>query len=160
MTELWSWRVDGPVAPVKIYAALADVLGLPVMPLGAADPARFPVAALLCDVWRRPGDYPVSIDCYGPPVGIAEPTAVAAFARRLGRHCLLPDDTFDPGRHLLVAPDGSTRAVHLDVRETDEGEVLANQRLCTNLSPGCRGWSQCHQSRWAPDSVVPALAAA
>lgn len=160
MTELWNWRIDGDVAPMEIYSALADLFGLPVMPLGAADPARFPLDAVLCDVWQPPGEFPTAVDCYGVPAGRSEPATIAAFARRLDRHCLLPDDTFDPGRYLLVAPDGMTRPVHLDVRDTEEGEALTNRRLCTNVSPRCRGWSQCHQSRWAPDSVVPALAAA
>jgi hypothetical protein len=160
MTELWNWRIDDRVAPAEIYSALADVLGRPVMPLGAADPARFPLDAVLCDVWYRPGEFPTSADCYGVPAEPSETTVIGAFARRLGSTCLLPDDTFDPGRHLLVAADGTMRPVHLDVRETEDGEILSNRRLCTVVNPRCRGWSQCHQSRWAPDSVVPALAAA
>lgn len=160
MTELWNWRIDDRVVAAEVYSALADVLRLPVMPLGAADPARVPIDALLCDVWHRPGEFGTSVDCYGVPAGRSEVTLIGAFARRLGQHCLLPDDTFDPGRHLLVAPDGTMRPVHLEVRDTEDGEILSNRRLCTNVSPSCRGWSQCHRSRWAPDSVVPALAAA
>lgn len=182
MAELWNWRIDHRVAPAEIYAALTDILGRPVLPLGVAEPPAVPPGALLCDVWHRPGDFPVSVDCYGvgstdrhPGTGFdgvpdvdrsggapstAEAAAIAAFARRLGRRCLLPDDTLDPSRHLLVAPDGTIRPVHLDVRDTEDGEVLSNWRLCTVASPRCRGWAQCHQSRWAPDSVVPALAAA
>ncbi|HEY0698428.1 MAG TPA: hypothetical protein VGD43_11535 [Micromonospora sp.] len=161
MTELWNWRVDGPpVAPRMVYLALADVLGLAVMPLAAADPGRFPLPAVLCDLWHTPGEFPIRVDCYGVPDGGPEPTALAAFARRLGRDCLMPDDTLDAGRHLLAGADGTMRPVHLDARETDDGEVLTNRRLCTLGNPECQGWSHCHRSRWAPDSVVPALAAA
>nr|MDT0657047.1 hypothetical protein [Micromonospora sp. DSM 115978] len=165
MTELWNWRIDDRVAPAEVYAALAGALGRPVLPLAGADPYRLPPGVLLCDAWHRPGDFPTSVDCYGTvdragsPGPVAEWTAVAAFARRLGRRCLLPDDTLDHGRHLLVSPDGTMRPVHVDVRDCDDGEVLSNWRLCTTASPRCRGWS-CHRSRWAPDSVVPALAAA
>lgn len=168
MTELWNWRIDDRVAPAEIYAALVDVLGRPVLALGGVDPHRLPPGALLCDVWHRPGEFPTSVDCYGSTSvdryggssGLTEPVAVAAFARRLGRCCLLPDDTLDRSRHLLAAPDGTMRPVHVGVRDTDDGEILSNWRLCTTSSPRCRGWSQCHQSGWAPDSVVPALAAA
>lgn len=160
MTELWNWRIDHRVPPAEVYPALAEVLGRPVLPLAAADPGRLPVDGVLCDVWHAPGDFPTMIDCYGIPEGLDESGAVAALARRLGRSCLLRDDTLDAGRHLLVAVDGTIRPVHFDVADTDDGEVLGNQRLCTLLSAGCRGWSQCHRSRWAPDSVVPVLAAA
>jgi hypothetical protein len=157
---LWNWSVDGLVAPVKIHAVLAEVLGRPVVSLGAADPAHLPADAVLCDVWHCGGDFPTSVDCYAAPVEPAEPTLAAAFARRLGRRCLLPDDTLDPGRFLLAAPDGTLRPVHLDVDETDDGTVLSNLRLCT--STGSRAWerAQCRQSRWAPGSVVRGLAAA
>jgi hypothetical protein len=168
MTELWNWRLDDRVVPARIYAALAEVLDRPVLPLASADPPRLPPGGLLCDVWHRPGDFPTSVDSYGSlpvddltgPPRFAESTAAAAFARRLRRRCLIPDDTLDPGRHLLISPDGTMRPVHLDVRETDEGEVLSNWRLCSTSSACCRGWSPCHQSRWAPDSVIPALAVA
>lgn len=160
MTELWNWKVDDDVVRVEIYQALAEALGRPVVPLADRDPARIPVGAVLADVWRRPGEFALSVDCYGPPPGLTEQTAVAALARLLDRGCLLADDTYDGSRHLLVAPDGTVRAVHFDVAETDDGEVLANQRLCSTAHPTCRGWSQCHQSRWAPDSILPALAAA
>lgn len=160
MIELWNWRIEGRGAAAEIRSALADALGVPVLPLGGVDPARLPQGALLVDIWHRPGDFPTSVDCYAVPAGTSEVAAVAAFARRLGRACLLPDDTLDASRHLLVTPDGTIRPVHLDVRETEDGEVLSNQRLCSVLSPRCRGWAPCHRSRWAPDSVVPALAAA
>ncbi|MBO4207146.1 hypothetical protein [Micromonospora echinofusca] len=159
MTELWNWRIDDRVAAAEVRPALAAALGRPVLPLGA-DPGRLPADAVLCDVWHVPGEFPTVVDCYGVPDGLVELRAVAALARRLGRSCLLRDDTLDATRHLLVATDGTIRPVHLDVADTDDGELLRDQRLCTVTSPGCRGWSQCHRSRWAPDSVIPALAAA
>ncbi|MEU4714506.1 hypothetical protein AB0F73_12745 [Micromonospora purpureochromogenes] len=159
MTELWNWRIDG-AAPVEVYPALAEALGRVVMPLAVADPARLPTYAVICDVWEAPGEFGTVVDCYGVPERLNECTSIAALARLLDRNCLLTDDTLDAGRHLLVAPDGTIRPVHFDVTETDDGEVLSNQRLCTLAHPGCRGWSRCHRSRWAPDSVNPALAAA
>ncbi|MEU9506614.1 hypothetical protein AB0D32_10085 [Micromonospora sp. NPDC048170] len=159
MTELWNWRID-QVRPVEVYPALAEALGRVVMPLAAADPVRLPTYAVICDVWQAPGEFATIVDCYGVPDGLSEHGSIAALARLLDRNCLLRDDTLDAGRHLLVAPDGTIRPVHFDVRETDDGELLANQRLCTEADPRCRGWSQCHRSRWAPDSVLPALAAA
>ncbi|MGC5017736.1 hypothetical protein [Micromonospora sp. DT47] len=159
MTELWNWRIDR-VAPVEVYPALAEALGRVVMPLAVADPARLPTYAVICDVWEAPGEFGTMVDCYGVPERLNERRSIAALARLLDRNCLLTDDTLDAGRHLLVAPDGTIRPVHFDVTETDDGEVLGNQRLCTQAHPGCRGWSRCHRSRWAPDSVNPALAAA
>ncbi|PZG00304.1 hypothetical protein [Micromonospora deserti] len=159
MTELWNWRID-QVRPVEVYPALAEALGRVVMPLAVADPARLPTYAVICDVWQAPGEFATVVDCYGVPDRLPEHASIAALARLLDRNCLLRDDTLDASRHLLVAPDGTIRAVHFDVRETDDGEVLSGQRLCTEADPRCRGWSQCHRSRWAPDSVLPALAAA
>ncbi|MFV2100262.1 hypothetical protein [Micromonospora sp. LOL_024] len=159
MTELWNWRIDR-VRPVEVYPALADAIGRVVMPLAVADPTRLPAYAVVCDVWQAPGEFATIVDCYGVPDGLAELPSVAALARRLDRNCLLSDDTLDDTRHLLVAPDGSIRPVHFDVRETDDGEVLSERRLCTEGDPRCRGWSRCHRSRWTPDSVNPALAAA
>ncbi|MFY1669301.1 hypothetical protein ACN27G_05000 [Plantactinospora sp. WMMB334] len=160
MIELWNWRTEGRVAASEIRLALADALDVPVLPLGGVDPARLPHGALLVDVWHCPGEFPTAVDCYGVPADLPEVSAVSAFARRLGRACLLPDDTLDAGRHLLVAVDGTIRPVHHEVRDTDDGEILSEQRLCTQLSPRCRGWSPCQRSRWVPDSVIPALAAA
>lgn len=156
---LWSWAVDGLVVPAKIHAVLLDVIGRPVVPLGT-DPADFPPDVVLCDVWHVGGDFPTSIACYCVPAQPAETAAAAAFARRLGRRCLLPDDTLDPGRFLLAAPDGTLRPVHLDVDETDEGTTLSNLRPCAGLRH--RAWDRtpCRQSRWAPGTVVTALAAA
>ncbi|KXK60978.1 hypothetical protein AWW66_15920 [Micromonospora rosaria] len=159
MTELWNWRIDR-VPPVEVYPALAEALGRVVMPLAVADPARLPTYAVICDVWEAPGEFGTIVDCYGVPDRLSEEAGIAALARLLGRNCLLRDDTLDAGRHLLVGPDGTIRPVHFDLTETDDGEELSNQRLCTLDNPGCRGWSRCHRSRWAPDSVIPALAAA
>ncbi|MCW3843243.1 hypothetical protein ONA70_24375 [Micromonospora yasonensis] len=159
MTELWNWRIDG-AAPAEVYPALAEALGRVVMPLAVADPVRLPTYAVVCDVWTAPGVFGTVVDCYGVPESLPELPSIAALARLLDRNCLMRDDTLDAGRHLLVAPDGTIRPVHFDVVETDGGEVLSDQRLCTLAHPGCRGWSQCHRSRWAPDSVEPALAAA
>ncbi|MBY8871122.1 hypothetical protein K7640_04590 [Micromonospora sp. PLK6-60] len=159
MTELWNWRIDG-ARPAVVYPALAEALGRVVMPLAAADPARLPAYAVVCDVWEAPGRFGTVVDSYGVPERLSEHASIAALARLLGRDCLLPDDTLDAGRHLLVAPDGTVRPVHFDVAETDDGEVLSNQRLCTLADPRCRGWSRCQRSRWAPDSVAPVLAAA
>src|SRR5690606_22047437 len=116
--------------------------------------------AVVCDVWEAPGLYGTVVDCYGVPESLSELPAIAALARLLGRNCLMRDDTLDAGRHLLVAPDGTIRPVHFDVADTDDGEVLSHHRLCTVADARCRGWSQCHRSRWAPDTVAPALAAA
>ena len=117
-------------APVEVYPALAEALGRVVMPLAVADPARLPTYAVVCDVWEAPGVFGTMVDCYGVPERLPELPTIAALARLLDRNCLMRDDTLD---------------------ET---------RLCTVAHPGCRGWSQCRRSRWAPDSVAPALAAA
>jgi hypothetical protein len=147
---VWNWFVEAPAAPATIVSGLTSVLDRPVVPLHEADPDALADRAVLCDVWAGEGDFPVSVDCYAPP---PEPEAAAAarLARRLGRRILLPDDTLDPGRHLLVAPDGTLRPVHVDVSDTD---ARTNLRLCTT---GDR--QPCRDSRWAPDRVVPALAA-
>jgi hypothetical protein len=160
VTELWNWRIDGHVPAERIRALLIDLLGRPVVPIGRLGPAGPPPGLVLCDVWYVPGAYPTAVSCYGPPEGAAELNVLAACARRLGRHCLLADDTLDPGRHLLFAPEGTIRPVHLDVADTEEGEVLSRPRPCTAASPRCRGWSPCQHSRWAPDSILPVLAAA
>ncbi|HEX5598061.1 MAG TPA: hypothetical protein VFX61_18910 [Micromonosporaceae bacterium] len=153
---LWSWSVDGLVAPREIHAVLSAMLARPVVPLGGADAP--PYDALLCDVWYTSGDFPTRVDCYLAPGEPAEIAAAAAFARRLGRRCLLPDDTLDAGRFLLAAPDGTLRPVHLDVTDGDDGLILSRLRPCTMADQ--RERSVCRQSRWAPDSVVPGLAAA
>jgi len=157
---LWSWSVDGLVPAAKVRSALSAVLGRPVVALGSADPDRLPAGAVLCDVWHPGGDFPTSVECYAVPADAVETAVVAAVARRIGRDCLLPDDTRDPSRFLLAAPDCTLRPVHVDVADTDEGQVLSNLRPCTGRSGPTAGRSGCRQSRWAPGSVVPARAAA
>ena len=139
MTELWNWRIDG-ARPVEVYPALAEALGRVVMPLAVADPARLPDVRgglrRLAGAGRvRHGAWTAT----GCPSSCPSCRGVAALARLLGRNCLLRDDTLDAGRHLLVAPDGTIRPVHFDVRDTDDGEVLTDQRLCTAGRPGLPG---------------------
>ncbi|MFX0593746.1 hypothetical protein [Melissospora conviva] len=160
MTELWNWRIERRSAQAEVHTALAEAIGRPVLSLAGAAAGLTAAGAVLCDVWHAPGDFPTVVDCYAPPENVDEHAAVAALARRLGVNCLLRDDTLDAGRHLLVGPDGTIRPVHFDVADTDDGEVLTNQRLCTHADPGCRGWSRCQRSRWTPDSVLSARTAA
>jgi hypothetical protein len=157
---LWSWFLDKLVAPETIYAALSNVLRRPIVPLGSADPDDLPSDAVLCEVWHPGGDFPTSIQCYAPPDDAVETVAAAAVARRLGRSLLLPDDTLDPSRFLLAAPDGTLRPVHVDVADTDEGQVLSRLRPCAGEGGPADAPDSCHQSRWAPGSVAPPRAAA
>jgi hypothetical protein len=156
---LWSWFVDGLVPKEEIYSAVSGALERPVVPLGSADPDDLPRDAVLCDVWHPGGDFPTSVDCYAPPAETVETVAAAAVARRIGRSLLLPDDTLDPSRFLLAAPDGTLRPVHVDVADTDEGQVLSRLRPCTGRAGSPDGPDHCRQSRWAPGSIVPACAA-
>lgn len=162
VTGLWNWRVADRVGPSQVQVILAELLDCPVRQITpAAETAPGPMTGgMLSDVWYIPGAYPTVVDCYGPPADSAELAVAAEFARRLGSACLLPDDTLDAGRHLLCAPEGTIRPVHLTVTDTEAGPLLGGERPCTAVSPRCRGWAQCHRSRWAPDSVVPVLAAA
>jgi hypothetical protein len=150
---LWHWSIDALVAPTEIYTALAAVLARPVVPLGAADPVRLPPGGVLCDVWHTTGDFPTIVDCYGAPADLAEVAVVAAFARLIGRRCLVPDDTLNPGRHLLAAPDGTLRPAHVDVTDTEDGSAHSNARPCTITVEPCRDSVICQQSRWAPDAA-------
>ena len=152
---LWNWHLRGLTAPPEVHAALAEILARPVVPLATADPDWLPDGALLCDVWYTGGEFATRIDCYLAPAETVETAVVAALARRLGRCCLMPDDTLDAGRFLLAAPDGTLRPVHVDVEEGEDGPILSRPRPCTvsDLRAICR------QSRWAPDSVVPGVAA-
>lgn len=159
-SALWNWFVDGLVDPVEIHTALASILARPIVPLGAAEAEHLPDGAVLCDVWHTEGDFPTRVDCYLAPDEPAEPTVAATLARSLGRRCLLPDDTLDPGRFLLAAPDGTLRPVHLDLTDTEDGPILSGLRLCTSVDRRTADRPLCRQSRWAPDSVVPGLAAA
>lgn len=159
-TALWNWLIDVPLPAREVHAALAATVGRPVAALGAVDPADLPIGALYCDVWIGGGDFPTRLDCYAAPVEPPETVVVSAFARRLGRACLLPDDTLDPGRLLLVRPDGTIRPVHLKVTEGDDGADYTNLRMCTPADPWCRDWVRYGPSRWAPGTtVVPGRAA-
>ncbi len=155
MTELWSWRIDG-APPVGCTRRWPEALGRVVMPLAVADPARLPTYAVICDVWEAPG-------CSAPwwtTRGAREPGTELPCASPRWPGCsaataCCATTPSTPAGTCLVAPDGTIRPVHFDVRETDDGEVLSGQRLCTVAHPGCRGWSRCHRSRWAPGLGLP-----
>lgn len=155
---LWSWYLHRVVGATGVRAVLAGILDRPVLPLDAAVPGQLPADALLCDVWGVGGDFPTRVDCYLAPTEPAEAAVAAAFAQRIGCDCLLPDDTLDPGRFLLAAPDATLRPVHLDIEEGEDGPILLRLRLCTMSDQ--RSARICRQSRWAPDSVVSAATAA
>jgi hypothetical protein len=157
---LWSWAIDDLVPADKIHSAVSGVLRRPVVPLGSADPDELPSDAVLCDVWHPGGDFPTWVDCYAPPADAVETVVAAAVARRIGRSLLLPDDTLDASRFLLAAPDGTLRPVHVDVADTDEGQVLSRLRPCTGRPGSADGPDCCHQSRWTPGSVSPGRTAA
>lgn len=157
---LWNWSSDGPLVPGQVRATLAAILGRPVVALDTVPAEQFPDGAVLCDVWQGAGEFPVGVDCYAVPAELPETLVLAAFARRVGRRCVLPDDTLDPGRHLLVSPDGTLRPVHLDIEPTSYGDRRANLRPCSLTDPGCHNGVSCGASRWGPDSVIPARAAA
>jgi hypothetical protein len=153
---IWTWSVDARIHPAWVCASLEAVLARPVVPLGIADPAGLPAEAVLCDVWHTSGDFPTTVECYGPPAGVPETAVVAAFAQRLRRRCLLADDTLNPTRHLLAMPDGTLRPTHVDVADTDEGTAHSNARPCTVAAQRCRESEECRRSRWQPDLVVSA----
>ncbi|GIF75808.1 hypothetical protein [Asanoa siamensis] len=156
-SAIWNWHADVPLAPSVIMRALTVVTGCAVVPMGDDDP---PVDAVLCDVWRGDGEFPVAIDCYGPPSEVTEPAAAAEVASLLRCRILLADDTLIPDRHVLATADGTLRPVHVDVSETDDGAALSNPRPCTGHDPWCSRWRvPCQQSWWTPDRVVPGLAA-
>jgi len=155
-TAIWSWSVDARVHPARLCAVLELVLVRPVIPLAFADPVRLPADAVICDVWHTSGEFPTIVECYGPPAGVVETAVVAAVARELGHRCLVPDDTLNPGRHLLAMPDGTLRPAHVDVADTDDGAAHSNARLCTIARQRCRESEECRQSRWEPDRIVDA----
>ncbi|BCJ67119.1 hypothetical protein [Polymorphospora rubra] len=159
-SAIWNWLIDAPVPSRDIRVALAAVLGRPVAVFGAGNPAELPGGTVLCDVWIGGGDFPVRVDCYAVPVEPAESAVAAAFARRLGRDCLLPDDTLDPGRHLLARPDTTIRPVHMKITEGEDGDDYSELRMCTPTDPWCRDWARYGPSRWAPGAVITARAAA
>ena len=156
-SAIWNWHAEAPLTPSVVMRVLSVVTGCAVVPLGYDDP---PEDAVLCDVWEGVGEFPVGIDCYAPPVEVAEPAAAAEVASLLRRRVLLADDTLIPDRHVLATADGTLRPVHVDVVETDDGDALTNVRLCTGHDAWCRRQRvPCQQSRWTPDRVVPGLAA-
>lgn len=155
-STLWTWSVAARIPPAEVHAALTAVLRRPVVPLGAADPARLPAGGVVCDVWHTTGDFPTVVQCYGAPGDVAEPAVVAAVARHLAARCLVPDDTLNPGRHLLAEPDGTLRPAHVDVTDTDDGSAHSNARLCSVAAEPCRRSPSCRQSRWRPDLVIVA----
>jgi hypothetical protein len=157
---MWNWWVDAYVPAPAIHGAVAAILGRSVTALGAADPADPPVNVVLCDVWYTGGNFPTRVDCYAAPAEPSEPAAAALLARRLGHACLLPDDTREPGRHLLATPDATLRPVYVDVEQTADEEIVSGLRLCTANDAWCRHRAQCGRSRWPPGSTVPGLAAA
>lgn len=154
---VWTWSVGARVAAPEIYAVLTTVLRRPVVPLGAADPARLPAGGVLCDVSHTSGDFPTVVHCYAAPGDVAEVAVVAAVAQRLAERCLVPDDTLNPGRHLLAEPDGTLRPAHVDVTDTDDGSAHSNARPCSAAVAPCRESRSCRESRWAPDLIVHPL---
>ncbi|WP_246277822.1 hypothetical protein [Phytohabitans rumicis] len=94
------------------------------------------------------------VECYGVLDDFAEAVVVAAVARLIGHRCLVPDDTLNPGRHLLALPDGTLRPAHVDVADTEDGSAHSNARPCTIATQRCRESVECRQSRWLPDQVV------
>lgn len=150
---MWNWRLDRRIDAVKVYGALSAVVGHPVVPMAHAAAGAPVDGATICDVWHLPGQAPTVVDWYAPPLRLDEQRTIAWLARSLDTNVLTQDDTLDATRFLLVAPDGTVRPVHFDVADTDDGEVLSNRRLCTLVEKGCRGWSQCQRSRWAPGTA-------
>jgi hypothetical protein len=92
---------------------------------------------VLCDVWHVGGDFPTLIDCYLVPGDVTEVSIAGRLAARLGTGVLLPDDTLNPTRYLLAAPDGTVRTVHVDEVETDDGTERRHARPCTGTDPAC-----------------------
>lgn len=154
MAALWNWSVDARVLPMTLRAALEEVLDRPVIPLGTADPARLESDAVICDIWDTLGEFPMVVECYGAPDDLDEVAVVSAFARRIGARCLVPDDTLNPGRHLLALPDGTLRPTHVDIADTEDGSAHSNARPCTVATQRCRESKECRGSRWQPDRVV------
>ena len=135
---LWNWSVAAAAAPRRRSGLRAGVLDRPVVPIWATPTA--PDGAVLCDVWQVEGDFPALIDCYAPPVGVAEPAVAGRGRGPAGRRLLLPDDTLDPDRHVLADRDGTLRPVHVDVVETDDG---TNAATCARAPATTRPAARC-----------------
>ena len=133
MSGLWNWCVAERVDAVRIQSALAEVLGRPVGGLDedTADDA------LLCDVWYVGGEFPTLADVFLAPDDRPEAAVASAVAVRLGAAVLLPDETLNPTRYVLAGPDGTTRSVHVDETETDDGTERRHLRPCTGSDPAC-----------------------
>src|ERR1700760_2193703 len=141
---LWNWSVAGLIGDDVLRGALAGALEHPVVPFGGDGP-------VLCDVFEVGGDFPTVVDVYFPPGGLAEATIASAVAVRLGAAVLLPDDTLNPSRYVLAAPDGSLRPVHVDETETDDGPERRHVRPCTGADPACAVAPGCNHSRYKPE---------
>jgi hypothetical protein len=132
---LWNWCLDGRLDAGRVRAAVAVAVRRPTVEL---DGPPVP-GAVQCDVWYTGGEFPTVVDCYLVPAGVAESAAAREVAARLGRRCLLPDDSLDPTRYLLVSADGAIRPVHVDVTDTDTGPRWSNVRPCTGIDVWCQG---------------------
>ncbi|GAA0800544.1 hypothetical protein Sya03_09520 [Spirilliplanes yamanashiensis] len=134
-TGLWNWCLDGTLDPGRVRAAVAVAVRRPTIEL-AGPPVP---GAVQCDVWHTEGEFPTVVDCYLAPSDVPESVAARAVAARLDSRCLLPDDSLDPSRHLLITPDGGIRPVHVDVADTDAGPRWTNVRPCTGIDVWCQG---------------------
>jgi hypothetical protein len=150
---LWNWAVDRHIDGDRFRGTLAGALERSVVPLGEA-------GAVLCDVYPVGGDFPTLVDVYLAPTGVAEATIASAVAVRLGAAVLLPDDTLNPSRYVLAAPDGSLQAVHVDEVETDDGPERRCVRPCTGADPACAAKPGCGRSAYKPTPTPERPAAA
>ena len=132
MSALWNWCVAERVDAARIRAAIAEVLDRPVGQLGATTND-----GLLCDVWYVGGDFPTLVDVFLAPADRPEPAVASDVAVRLGAAVLLPDETLNPTRYVLAEPDGTSRSVHVDETETDDGTERRHLRPCTGSDPAC-----------------------
>jgi hypothetical protein len=132
MSALWNWCVAERVDAARIRAAIAEVLDRPVGELGATTND-----GLLCDVWYVGGDFPTLVDVFLAPADRPEPAVASDVAVRLGAAVLLPDETLNPTRYVLAEPDGTSRSVHVDETETDDGTERRHLRPCTGSDPAC-----------------------
>ena len=132
MSALWNWCVAERVDATRIRAAVAEVLDRPVGALGVTTDD-----GLMCDVWYVGGDFPTLVDVFLAPADRPEPAVASAVAVRLGAAVLLPDETLNPTRYVLAEPDGTSRSVHVDETETDDGTERRHLRPCTGSDPAC-----------------------
>ena len=130
---LWNWCAAGRIDATRIRSAVGDVLGRPVAGLDEdrADDV------LRCDVWYVGGEFPTLVDVFLAPDDRPEAAVASAVAVRLGAAVLLPDETLNPTRYVLAGPDGTTRSVHVDETETEDGPERRHPRPCTGADPAC-----------------------